>query len=91
MSIHCLICGHQANWRDDGEVKVDKKTWVVMRIYRDNLLMEKETKQKVLDYFWVHRDCIQKWLEEDCGVDTKINYTPTYYPQSENTNKENVE
>lgn len=74
MSIHCLICEHQDNWRDDGEVEVDDNTWVVVKIFSDPDISK--TKLKPIEEWWVHRDCIQHWLQEDIGVETKINYEP---------------
>ena len=80
MSIHCLICGRPDNCRKakggDVEVKVDNQTWVLLRIYRDNLLGEKVKKQRAIEEWWVHRDCMQKFLEKQCGVTSKLNYKP---------------
>ena len=63
MSIHCLICGHTENWRDSGEVDIDDKTWVVVKIFRDSLSGEEKPNQRALDRFWAHRDCIINWLD----------------------------
>jgi hypothetical protein len=81
MSVHCMFCGHQANWRDDGEVSIDNNTWVVLNILRDPLLGEKSKvkgkrkRSRPLEQFWGHRDCAQSWLE-NLGCETKLNYKP---------------
>lgn len=76
MSIHCLICGCPSNWRKSGEVHVDNETWVVIKIFGDTFLdVENPTKQRAIEEWWVHRDCLQKVLE-GYGVETKLNYIP---------------
>jgi hypothetical protein len=80
MSIHCLFCGHQANWREDPqgesyEVKVDSNTWVVLNIMKDPLLMEATKHSRPIEQLWAHRDCVQSWLL-NLGCETKLNYVP---------------
>lgn len=83
MSVHCLLCGCVSNFRyDDGtnksyEVKVTNENWVTLRIFRDHLLGKEvnPSKQRPIDVLWVHRDCVDKLIKE-CGVDSKIRYTP---------------
>lgn len=80
-----MFCGHQANWRDDGEVTVDNKTWIVLNIIRDPLLGEKSKKGarfkkriRPLEQFWAHRDCTGSWLA-NLGCETElVDYKPKF-------------
>jgi len=88
MSVHCLICGQQANWREDEEgnayeVDVDEKTWIVLKAFKDPLLSSttgKSMKQLLIPgtEVWVHRDCFARWVDER-GGSVRINYKPKKY------------
>jgi hypothetical protein len=72
MSIHCLICGHQGHWRDDGEYNETPDTWRTLVIFKDKLTEKYghlSKKERLCDIFYVHTDCLIKWLKEDCGAD----------------------
>ena len=73
MSIHCLICGHQGNWRDDGEYNEDNTTWTVMRLFPDYLVPK--PKKKAIEEWWVHTDCLKKFITERTEAESRLKTT----------------
>lgn len=73
MSIHCLICGQQGNWRDDGEYSEDRTTWTVMRLFPDYLISK--PKKKMIEEWWCHTDCLKNWITERTEAESRLKTT----------------
>lgn len=81
MSIHCLICGHQANWLPDDNGKVreceeEDNTWTIMKLYHDHLIHK--PKKRMIEHWWVHTLCLKRFIEEKIEDDSRLKFEPKW-------------